>query len=65
MSGGYLTGWRALTWSRPSPVRYSRSRAGLRLAVAAYLARYKGQSRMHTDSDLRGFLDWCQERWTR
>jgi integrase/recombinase XerD len=37
-------------------------RAGLRLAVAAYLGRYKGQSRMHTDSDLRGFLDWCQER---
>jgi hypothetical protein len=25
----------------------------LRLAVAAYLARYKGQSRTHTESDLR------------
>jgi hypothetical protein len=37
-------------------------RGGLRRAVAAYLARYKAQSRMHTDSDLRGFLDWCQER---
>jgi integrase/recombinase XerD len=37
-------------------------RAGLRLAVAVYVAPYKGQSRMHTDSDLRGFLDWCQER---
>ena len=37
-------------------------RAGLRLAVAAYLARYQGQSRIHTDSDLRGFLDWCQGR---
>ena len=24
------------------------------LAVAAYLARFKGQSRIHTESDLRG-----------
>jgi integrase/recombinase XerD len=34
----------------------------LRLAVAAYLARFKGQSRIHTESDLRGFLDWCSIR---
>src|SRR4051794_32878896 len=34
----------------------------LRLAVAAYLARFKGQSRVHTDSDLRGFLTWCAHR---
>jgi site-specific recombinase XerD len=34
----------------------------LRLAVAAYLARFKGQSRIHTDSDLRGYLGWCQQR---
>ena len=34
----------------------------LRLAVAAYLARFKGQSRIHTESDLRGFVDWCQTR---
>jgi hypothetical protein len=33
--------------------------AFLRLAVAAYLARYKGDSRSHTASDLRTFLDWC------
>ncbi|MEJ7744591.1 MAG: tyrosine-type recombinase/integrase [Nocardioidaceae bacterium] len=32
----------------------------LRLAVAAYLARFKGQSRIHTESDLRGYLTWCQ-----
>jgi site-specific recombinase XerD len=32
----------------------------LRLAVAAYLARFKGQSRIHTESDLRGYLNWCQ-----
>ena len=34
----------------------------LKLAVAAYLARFKGQSRIHTDSDLRAFLTWCRER---
>jgi integrase/recombinase XerD len=28
----------------------------LRIAVAAYLARFKGQSRIHTESDLRGYL---------
>lgn len=31
----------------------------LRLAVAAYLARFMGQSRIHTESDLRGYLTWC------
>ena len=34
----------------------------LRLAVAAYLARFKGQSRVHTESDLRGLLIWCEDR---
>ena len=34
----------------------------LRLAVLAYLARFKGSSREHTDSDLRCFLAWCAER---
>ena len=34
----------------------------LRLAVAAYLARFKGQSRVHTESDLRGYLAWCESR---
>lgn len=34
----------------------------LRLAVAAYLARFKGQSRIHTESDLRGYLVWCERR---
>jgi site-specific recombinase XerD len=34
----------------------------LRLAVAAYLARYHGQSRVHTESDLRAFLTWCRDR---
>lgn len=35
---------------------------GLRLAIAAYLARYKGQSRVHVESDLRAFLLWCEDR---
>jgi hypothetical protein len=34
----------------------------LRLAVAAYLARFKGGSRDHTHSDLRCYLAWCAER---
>jgi integrase/recombinase XerD len=34
----------------------------LRLAVAAYLARYAGSSRDHAYSDLRCFLTWCAER---
>ena len=33
----------------------------LRLAVAAYLARFKGTSRYHTESDLRCYLAWCAE----
>ena len=33
--------------------------ATLRIAIAAYLARFKGQSRVHTESDLRSFLNWC------
>jgi integrase/recombinase XerD len=34
----------------------------LRLAVAAYLARFKGSSRDHTESDLRCYLTWCAGR---
>lgn len=34
----------------------------LRLAVASYLARFKGSSRDHTGSDLRCYLTWCAER---
>jgi site-specific recombinase XerD len=34
----------------------------LRLAVAAYLARFTGSSREHTESDLRCWLAWCAER---
>lgn len=34
----------------------------LRIAVGAYLARFKGTSRMHTESDLRIYLGWCADR---
>ena len=34
----------------------------LRLAVAACLARFKGSSREHTESDLRCYLSWCAGR---
>jgi site-specific recombinase XerD len=47
------------------PVRLVDSRAvadPLRLAVAAYLARYTGSSRDHAHCDLRCFLVWCAER---
>jgi site-specific recombinase XerD len=33
----------------------------LRMAAAAYLARFKGQSRAHAETDLRAFLVWCTE----
>lgn len=36
--------------------------ATLRIAVAAYLARFKGQSRIHTESDLRSFVEWCDRQ---
>jgi integrase/recombinase XerD len=34
----------------------------LRLAMSAYLGRYTGASRVHSESDLRIFLAWCAER---
>lgn len=34
----------------------------LRLAVAAYLARFKGSCREHTGSGRRCYLVWCTER---
>lgn len=33
----------------------------LRLAVAGYLARYRGETRRHAESDLRVYLTWCAE----
>jgi integrase/recombinase XerD len=34
----------------------------LRLATAAYLGRFTGSSRMHTESDLRLFFAWCADQ---
>lgn len=34
----------------------------LRLALLAHLARYKGESRSHSASDLNAYLRWCNER---
>ncbi|KRB78846.1 integrase [Nocardioides sp. Root190] len=36
--------------------------ASLKIATVAYLARFKGQTRTHADSDLRAFLAWCQRQ---
>jgi hypothetical protein len=33
----------------------------LHLAAVAYLARFTGPSRQHTESDLRCYLSWCAE----
>jgi integrase len=34
----------------------------LRTAVSAYLGRYRGDTRLHTESDLRVFLRWCTDQ---
>ena len=34
----------------------------VRLAAVAYLARFTGSSREHTESDLRCYLRWCADR---
>jgi len=34
----------------------------LHMAAAAYLARFKGQTRVHTESDLRAYMYWCADR---
>lgn len=53
-----------MTWSKESlPVPAGAEAPDLlSVAVAAYLGRYKGVSRMHTESDLRVYLGWCAER---
>ncbi|TDC83964.1 integrase [Micromonospora sp. KC606] len=33
----------------------------VRAAVSAFLGRYRGQTRIHTESDLRVFLRWCAD----
>ena len=38
------------------------ARATPRIAIAAYLARYKGHTRAHAESDLRSYLTWCERQ---
>src|SRR4051812_19828781 len=44
------------------PVVVSTGSSRLHLAMAAYLSRYKGQPRVHAESDLRCYLTWCLQR---
>ena len=44
------------------PATFTTDDPMLRLAVAAHLARYKGETRVHTASDLNSYLRWCLER---
>jgi integrase/recombinase XerD len=46
----------SVPYDRPAPFTDQ-----LRLAVAAYLARFAGSSRQHTESDLRCYLSWCAD----
>ncbi len=64
-----LLAWRVhcqgmMHFSEASPLSSSSDApAGyVRLAAAAYLGRFKGSSRGHTESDLRCYLTWCAER---
>lgn len=47
---------------RQSPKDIEPVRDRLWLAVAAFLAGYQGQSRVHAESDLRSYQSWCQAR---
>jgi site-specific recombinase XerD len=44
----------------PIPVPFSDDPL-LRVALAAHLGRYRGASRVHTESDLHVYLRWCAE----
>jgi site-specific recombinase XerD len=47
------------TFSVPDHAVAASNERVLRAAVAAYLGRYRGESRVHTGSDLKVFLTWC------
>ena len=38
-------------------------RVVLQAAASAYLGRYRGASRLHTESDLRIFFNWCADQY--
>ena len=58
-NGGRIV--RDMTTSQVLPSRLPESH-GLQLAVAGYLARFKGISRTPAESDLRAYLGWCADR---
>lgn len=54
------------TSRRTSPISICSDQAALtsdecvlQAAIAAYLGRYRGQSRLHTGSDMKIYLTWC------
>ena len=47
------------TWRLPPPPT---SRVSLASRAVAHLSRYRCTSREHTESDLRVFFNWCQDR---
>jgi integrase/recombinase XerD len=49
-------------FSAPGPGVAPADQLVLRAAVSAYLGRYRGQTRLHTESDLRVFLRWCTDQ---
>jgi hypothetical protein len=46
-------------FSTPEQTALTSAERVLRAAEAAYLGRYRGQSRLHTGPDLKIFLTWC------
>jgi integrase/recombinase XerD len=46
----------------PSPAADALPADRVRLAAFAYLARFTGSSREHTQSDLHCYLRWCDNR---
>jgi site-specific recombinase XerD len=60
-------GWaqrRHMTWFKEEAAESTGASSArlLRIAAVAYLARYKGTSRIHTESDLRIYMGWCADR---
>jgi hypothetical protein len=53
----WLAGW--MNTAQLLPTGHGTSDVTVRLAAAAYLARFKGQSRVHAESNLRAYLTWC------
>jgi integrase/recombinase XerD len=63
VTGGAEHGWWMNTFAQLSPAAEAAVRADpLRLAAAAYLARFTGLSRTHAESDLRIYVAWCTDR---